>query len=103
MALDLCSSAVCIYNGNDIQHIINKTNLFFMSFLGWLFFYSLHAKVIHSYFIKKGVIVNSRLITCMVITFFYSASLLSYEKMKLYALYTPSHAILKDHFFLPSI
>ena len=27
----------------------------------------------------------------------------SYEKMKLYALYTPSHEILKNDFFLPSI
>ena len=35
--------------------------------------------------------------------FFYSMDICSYEKMKLYGIYTPSHAVLKDKFFLPSI
>lgn len=38
-----------------------------------------------------------------ILLFFYSAYSFSDEKMKLYALYTPSHEILKDLFFLPSI
>jgi hypothetical protein len=33
----------------------------------------------------------------------YVTSSFSHEKMKLYALYTPSHKVLKDTFFLPSI
>jgi hypothetical protein len=40
---------------------------------------------------------------CIVIAFFYITFSFSYEKMKLYALYTPSHEVLKDQFFLPSI
>jgi len=32
-----------------------------------------------------------------------STDVFSQQKMKLYALYTPSHAVLKDDFFLPSI
>jgi hypothetical protein len=46
---------------------------------------------------------NSRLIVCVIVVFFYTASSFSHEKMKIYALYTPSHEILKDQFFLPSI
>lgn len=46
---------------------------------------------------------NSRLIVCVVISFLYTASVFSDEKIKLYALYTPSHEVLKDQFFLPSI
>lgn len=34
---------------------------------------------------------------------FYAFPSFSYERMKLYALYTPSHEVLKDRFFLPSI
>ena len=34
---------------------------------------------------------------------FYSTQAISHQKMKLYAIYTPSHEILKDKFFLPSI
>jgi len=33
----------------------------------------------------------------------YSLSSFADEKIKLYALYTPSHEVLKDHYFLPSI
>ena len=44
-----------------------------------------------------------KLIMCIVIAFFYITFSFSYEKMKLYALYTPSHEVLKDQFFLPSI
>jgi hypothetical protein len=34
---------------------------------------------------------------------FYATASFSQQKMKLYALYTPSHEVLKDRFFLPSI
>jgi hypothetical protein len=46
---------------------------------------------------------NIRLHLCLAIAFLSSSFLFSYEKMKIYALYTPSHEILKDQFFLPSI
>jgi Nucleotide-diphospho-sugar transferase len=45
---------------------------------------------------KKCIII---FILCVI----YIAQSFSHEKMKLYALYTPSHEILKDDFFLPSI
>lgn len=35
--------------------------------------------------------------------FFYAVESFSHEKIKLYALYTPSHEVLKDEFFLPSL
>jgi hypothetical protein len=34
---------------------------------------------------------------------FYAVNILPHEKIKLYALYTPSHEVLKDKFFLPSL
>src|SRR5947207_1978386 len=37
------------------------------------------------------------------VVIFFSFSVLCQEKIKLYAIYTPSHAILKDTYFLPSI
>src|SRR5882757_5392914 len=43
------------------------------------------------------------LILCFIVAFFYTQLFVADEKMKLYALYTPSHEILKDQFFLPSI
>ena len=46
---------------------------------------------------------KSRLIICIAISLLYTVSVFSDEKIKLYALCTPSHEILKDQFFLPSI
>lgn len=46
---------------------------------------------------------NIRLIVLTATFLCYSSVSFSGEKIKLYALYTPSHEILKDQFFLPSI
>lgn len=46
---------------------------------------------------------NIKLIVFIVISFFNTGLFSTDQKMKLYALYTPSHEILKDQFFLPSI
>jgi hypothetical protein len=41
--------------------------------------------------------------TIVLLACFYSMQSLSYEKIKMYGVYTPSHEVLKDKFFLPSI
>lgn len=46
---------------------------------------------------------NIKKIALIITLAFYSTVSISHEKIKLYALYTPSHEILKDQFFLPSI
>lgn len=46
---------------------------------------------------------KSRLMVCVVIALLYNSLSFSYKKIKLYALCTPSHEILKDQFFLPSM
>ena len=51
---------------------------------------------------KKGIIMKSKLL--FLSTLLLSTHvLLCQEKIKLYALYTPSHRMLKDNYFLPSI
>jgi len=53
--------------------------------------------------VKKGVAMKKFYVIASVLLFFYTGQSFSYEKMKIYALYTPSHEVLKDKFFLPSI
>lgn len=46
---------------------------------------------------KKNIVI------IMCILLFYTSGMWAQQKMRMYALYTPSHEILKDKFFLPSI
>ncbi len=46
---------------------------------------------------------KKRSISFIILLCFFRVSFGSLEKIKLYAIYTPSHEILKDQFFLPSI
>lgn len=52
---------------------------------------------------EKGVLVKKYYIFLLCTVLFQGVESFSQQKMKLYALYTPSHEILKDTFFLPSI
>jgi hypothetical protein len=52
---------------------------------------------------KKGVVMKKRYMILMCMALLCVSNSFSKQKTKLYALYTPSHEILKDVFFLPSI
>jgi hypothetical protein len=52
---------------------------------------------------KKGVLVKKLYVFSLIAVFCFSVYSCCGAKIKLYALYTPSHEVLKDKFFLPSI
>lgn len=58
--------------------------------------------MIKKHYHKKGVNVK-KIYIFLLCSLLYMTQVFSHEKMKLYALYTPSHEILKDTYFLPSI
>jgi nucleotide-diphospho-sugar transferase len=53
--------------------------------------------------LKQGDVMKIKLLLITIILVIHTTVMADNEKIKLYALYTPSHEILKDNYFLPSI